>query len=513
MVLWHYATAEREQTTLVLEFAPTGNKVDLYDWGEYYTDENAVPKETADWAIDAVGKIGISFTDGLKLNLKYGGNTGDLFIPESAEENGTMEGLFGAGTRIANGQPGDPGGGGGQTNNEAPTDVDVHFGEVKVVFEDGKHFILATSSNNVTYSWKVRDIEGSTEGYLGVGAAVQNNGFTIVVLVTRDDGMIRELKRKSDGEWKVKSPISGTMVDSDIKVTPYIETIRSRRTQMQVGINTDGTLDMISPSTTDAGLPTVTPISLENGPFNPAPSLDVEYQFDGEYTFWAAYHAAYISDAGDINMLWNAPLGTGADFRIDNIQTNAGAPKPAPQSRVSVAITSWGSIHVGYTALDGSYGHLYWNFGQGGDWLYSSLENTVGAPGSGLNFNPRETVTGFSRSDRRLFAVSIDQTTGTVVAIDWTFYRRQWQYIAPLTGPADTSFEVADVGNSLSYTTLYNAAGITAMNALFDANAGSTVPVLGSIPTIGVLFNNMGLERMTADLVVFITPTLAGGGG
>lgn len=500
-----------QQTNLVIEFAPSGNTAELYTYEQWYADIQAESAASVNWEIDAAGSLSLDFGSGLKLNLNYGGNTGNTIVPESFENNGTMTGLFGAGTRIANGQPVDPGGG-GETNNEAPSDVDVTFTGVKVVESVGKHFIIATGDNGVTYSWNVRDIEGSTKGYLGVGASLQDEGKTIVVLVTRDDGMVRQLKRKSDGEWTVKNPISGTALDSNVQVSPSIETNPSNGEQVQIGINTDGTLDMISPSTTDQGVPSVAPVSIENGPFNPAVSINVKYQFDSQYTFWGAYHAAYMSDQGDINMLWNAPLATGTDYRIDNIQTNAGAPKPAAGSRISVATTDWGSIHVGYTSVDGEYGNLYWNIGQGGDWLYSSLENTVGAPESGLNFNPWETVTGFDPQNQRLYAASVDQTTNTVAAIDWKLDRRQWQYTTPLMGPADTGFEVADVGNSRS-PTLYNNAAITAISALFDANASSTVPVLGSIPTIGALFNNMGLERMTSELVVFITPSLVGGGG
>ncbi len=515
------------QSNVVLQFDPSGNRAHFYNFDDFYGDLDAQPISTGTWELGAGLGLRYQTDDGFSINLRYGGDNGDELVGEMISDGANSQPVFAVGSKFFDGAPatdGGGGGGGGDTGggdgggdggdlNEAPTDVGVCFKSSRIVFENGEHFILADGDNGVTYSWKVRDIEGSTEGYLGVGTSLQDDGKTIVALVTRVDGEVRELKRKEDGEWRVKNPVGGAVLSSNVMVAPTIETNLATGQQSQMAFGTDGSARMILPSTTDEGSPEVASVNIQNGSLNFAPNLDISRQFDGEYTVWGAFHAAYVSDTNEIFMLWNSPEFLGSDLRFDNIQSNAGAPAPASDARLSVATTSFGSIHVGYESADGEYGHLYWNIGQGGNWRYASLENAVGAPSQGLNFDPSTAVTGFDVLGQRIFVAGVDATSGLITAVDWRLDRQQWQYNegSPADQP-DMSFAVDDFGFT-SQPVAYSQPAITGVSNLFMSNANAATPVLSNIPFINVLFNNTGLERQSNDLVIIVTPTLAGGGG
>ncbi len=489
----------------VLEFEPAGNRVHVSEVEFFLSDQSASLSQSGDWVIDADSSMRIELDNGLVLNLNFGGVDGDTIVAESVDDNGTVTPVFGAGGRLLNGTP-------GPVNNEAPTDVGVCFKSVSVELRDGEHFILGEGDNGITYVWKARDIEGSMEGYFGVGATLQDNGKTIVVMVTRDDGMIRELKRKEDGEWRVKNPIGGAVLSSGAMVAPSIETNPATGSQMQVAINADGSASSITPSLTDTGLPAIEALLIETGPINVSMGFDIDFQFDANYTTWGAYHGAFVDAAGDLVMLWNAPLTTGANFRVDNIQASADSPAPDPHSKISVATTTYGSIHVGYTAVNGDYGHLYWNIGQGGDWLYAPLETAVNAPSGGLNFDPHSAVTGFDPLEQQIFVIGVDQTTDRFATVDWRIDRRSWEYNPTVVDTFGEPFTLPDIGSAPA-DAVYTVRAHQTIADLFGDNADSQVPILGDLPVIGNFFRNTSMNSMTNNLIIFVTPTIFQPGG
>ncbi len=491
----------------ILEFDPAGNRAHIYDYRNYLGDANATPSVSGDWAIDAEFGIQLEFDNGVKLKINYGGIDGDTIVAETVDDSGTVTPVFGVGGRLFNGDP-------SPVNNEAPTDVGVCFKSVTVEERDGEHFVLGEGDNGITYSWKVRDIEGSMESYIGVGASLQDNGKTIVVMVSRDDGMFRELKRKEDGEWRVKNPIGGAVLSSGAMVAPSIETNPATGSQMQVAINSDGSASGIIPSANDTASPAIESLLIETGPINVSGGFDIDLQFDANYTTWGAYHGAFVDAAGDLVMLWNAPLTLGSTFRVDNIQASADAPAPSPDSKISVATTTYGSIHVGYTAVNGDYGHLYWNIGQGGDWLYAPLETAVNAPPTGLNLTPSTAVTGFDPLEQQLFIIGADQTTGLFSTVDWRIDRRSWEYTPTVVDSFGEPFKLPDVGSAPADAT-YTVRATQTIAELFGDNEDSQVPILGDLPIVGNLFRSTSMSSTTENLVIFVTPTLAptGGGG
>ncbi len=375
---------------------------------------------------------------------------------------------------------------GGNTTPPVNADADVTYTSTSVTQEDGTHYATGTTSDGETYKYNIDEVEGSGVAYLSVVATIQDQGRQLKVVVVRVDGKIRELTRAPDGEWTVTGPDGDPLSSGQ---APRAATNPVTGQTMQVFLPSDG-----GPGTTTntLGIGTYSdtePLAVNNVDVTATWSSDFDpnMHWDQGFTFWAAYHNPFLGENNRIQMLWTAP-GLNGQYRVAPIADLAGAPDADPAGRVSLDIPNWGTIHAGYTDTSGRYINIYWNITTD-VWRYGVLDNAVGAPDGGLNFDPSQTITTHDPNSLRLIVTGIDQTSGDVATVDWKLDRRQWQYTS--LGTTATSLPLLQDQDS----------GRQDIAHIFD---GDQFKVLRRR---FLTFNESPVE-IEQDLLVFIAPTI-----